>query len=234
MVAMKRIGLVGGISWVSTIDYYRYINEEVNRRLGDIHYADCIIYSLNFSDFQKTYTSGNWEQAYSYLLEASGNLEKAGAELILLCANTAHAVADRLSENIRLPIVHIVKETANEIKKVGLKKVGLIGTKFTMEMSFYRDKLSDAGIDTLIPESEESRDYIQHTLKVELGKGIFRKETKERYLEIVDDLIGRGAEGMVLGCTEIPMMIGQADLPVPVFDTTRIHALAAVDFAMSD
>jgi aspartate racemase len=231
---MKRIGLVGGISWVSTIDYYRHINEEVNRRLGDINYADCIIYSLNFGDFQKTYTSRNWEQAYRYLLDASENLEKAGAELILLCANTAHAVADRLKENIRLPIVHIAQETAMAIKKSGLKKVGLIGTKFTMEMSFYRDKLSEAGIDTIIPENEEWRNYIQHTLKVELGKGIFRKETKERYLEIVNDLIGQGAEGIVLGCTEIPMMIEQADLSVPVFDTTRIHALAAVDLAMSN
>lgn len=229
---MKRIGLVGGISWVSTMDYYRYINEEVNRRLGDINYADCIIYSLNFGDFQKTYTSGNWDLTHKYLLDACENLEKAGAELILLCANTAHAVADRLKENIRLPLVHIVQETAMEIKKIGVKKVGLLGTKFTMEMSFYRNQLGEEGIDTLIPESAELRDYIQHTLKMELGKGIFRKETKERYLETIGDLIERGAEGIVLGCTEIPMIIDQADVEVPIFDTAKIHAMAAVEFAM--
>ena len=230
---MKKIGIVGGISWVSTIDYYRFINEGINEKLGGIHFAECIIYSLNFNDFVSNNTANNWEATYQLLLEACQSLENSGADVIILGANTAHAVADRLEQNIRVPLIHIATETGNEIKKKGLKKVGLLGTKFTMEMDFYKSKLALSGIECIIPESQETRDFIQQTLKDELGKGIIKEETKKAYLVIIEELIKNGAEGIILGCTEIPMILSQEDVSVPVFDTTRIHSKAAVAFALA-
>jgi aspartate racemase len=231
---MKKLGLVGGMSWVSTVDYYRFINESVNARLGGLNYAECIIYSVNFNAFVSNNTAGKWDDTFRILLDACQNLEKAGAEAIVLCANTAHAVADRLEAEISLPIIHIVSETAAVIKEAGLRKVGLLGTKFTMEMDFYKDRLKALSIEPMIPATQEKRDFIQNTLRDELGKGIIREETKKGYLAIIDELIGQGAEGIILGCTEIPMIISQDDVPVPVFDTTRIHADAAVAFALSE
>ena len=230
---MKKIGLVGGISWVSTVDYYRYINEEVNEKLGGIKYAECIIYSINLHEFVNNNLSGNWDATYDLLLDASLNLEKSGAEAIVLCANTAHAIADRLEQNIHIPLIHIATATANEIKREGLVKVGLLGTKFTMEMDFYIAKLASEGIQAIVPQLQEDRDFIQNTLKDELGKGIVKEETKKRYLSIIDQLIESGAEGIILGCTEIPLLINQQDISVPAFDTTKIHARAAVEFALS-
>jgi aspartate racemase len=230
---MKKLGLVGGMSWISTIDYYRFINEGINEKLGGLNFAECIIYSVNFNDFVSNNTAGNWDATYEIILNACQNLEKSGAEAIVLCANTAHAIADRLEANFALPIIHIVTATADEIKKQGLKKVGLLGTKFTMEMDFYKDKLISLGVDPMVPESQETRDFIQQTLKDELGKGIILEETKERYVRIINDLIANGAEGIILGCTEIPMIISQKDVSVPVFDTTQIHSQAAVAFSLS-
>jgi aspartate racemase len=199
-----------------------------------LNYAECIIYSVNFNAFVSNNTAGKWDDTFRILLDACQNLEKAGAEAIVLCANTAHAVADRLEAEISLPIIHIVSETAAVIKEAGLRKVGLLGTKFTMEMDFYKDRLKALGIEPMIPATQEKRDFIQNTLRDELGKGIIREETKKGYLAIIDELIGQGAEGIILGCTEIPMIISQDDVPVPVFDTTRIHADAAVAFALSE
>jgi aspartate racemase len=230
---MKKLGLVGGCSWVSTVDYYRFINEGINQQLGGLNFAECIIYSLNFDDFQRNNTSNNWEATYQLIFNACESLQKSGAEAIVLCANTAHAVADRLEQSIPLPIIHIATVTANEIRKHGLRKVGLLGTKFTMEMDFYKDKLSEQGIISLIPEQQETRDFIQQTLKEELGRGIMREETKQAYLAIIEQLIANGAEGIILGCTEIPLLISQEDVAVPVFDTTKIHSRAAVEFALS-
>lgn len=230
---MKKIGLVGGISWVSTVDYYRYINEAVNEKLGGINYAECIIYSINFHEFVNNNLSANWDATYDLLLDACLNLEKSGAEAIVLCANTAHAVADRLEQNIHIPIIHIATATANEIKSEGLVKVGLLGTKFTMEMDFYISKLAKEGVQAIVPHLQEDRDFIQTTLKDELGKGIVKEATKKRYLSIIDQLIDNGAEGIILGCTEIPLLINQQDISVPAFDTTQIHARAAVEFALS-
>nr|WP_295930673.1 aspartate/glutamate racemase family protein [uncultured Dyadobacter sp.] len=230
---MKKLGLVGGMSWVSTIDYYRFINEEVNARLGGIYSAECIIYSVNFHEFVINNTAGLWDRTFELLLAACQNLEKSGAEGIVLCANTAHAVADRLEEHLSLPIIHIVTATAEAIHRKGLKKVGLLGTKFTMEMDFYKDKIRSLGVEPMIPESRETRDYIQETLRDELGKGIIKEETRREYLKIMDQLIAQGAEGIILGCTEIPMIISQPDVQVPVFDTTRIHSQAAVAFALN-
>ncbi|MCE7040932.1 aspartate/glutamate racemase family protein [Dyadobacter sp. CY312] len=231
---MKKIGLVGGISWTSTIDYYRLINEGVNNQFGGINFAECIIYSVNFNDFVTNNTSGNWDATYQLLYQACISLEKSGAEGILLCANTAHAVADQLQQNIGLPIIHIVDALAAEISRSGLNQIGLLGTKFTMEMDFYKDRLAQSGIKTLVPARSETRDYIQQTLKEELGKGIINPETKQSYLSIITQLVEDGAQGIVLGCTEIPMLISSNDVAGPVFDTTAIHAASAVDFMLAN
>ncbi|MBO9585759.1 MAG: aspartate/glutamate racemase family protein [Flavobacterium sp.] len=231
---MKKLGLVGGISWVSTIDYYRFINEGINEKLGGLVFAECIIYSLNFDDFQRNNTNGDWDASFKLLLKACKSLEKSGAEAIVLCANTAHAVSDRLEKEIALPIIHVVTATANEINKLGLKKVGLLGTKFTMEMDFYFDKLAENNIEAIVPFLQEDRDFIQKTLKEELGRGIISEQTKKAYLSIIDELIENGAEGIILGCTEIPLLLSQEDISVPAFDTTRIHSEAAVKFAVSE
>jgi aspartate racemase len=230
---MKKLGLVGGISWVSTIDYYRFINEGINEKLGGLNFAECIIYSLNFDDFQRNNTNNNWDATFELLLNACKSLEKSGAEAIVLCANTAHAVSDRLEKEIQLPIIHVATATANKINGQGLKKVGLLGTKFTMEMDFYFKKLAENNIEAIVPFLQEERDFIQQTLKEELGRGIIKEQTKRAYLSIIEKLIENGAEGIILGCTEIPMLISQEDVAVPVFDTTKIHSEAAVNFAVS-
>jgi aspartate racemase len=230
---MKKLGLVGGTSWVSTIDYYRLINEGVNERLGGLNYAELIIYSVNFNDFQRNNTAGNWDATYELLLDACKRVIRGGAEAIVLCANTSHAVADKLEAVLDVPIIHIVTATANEIKRLGLKKVGLMGTKFTMEMDFYKNILNENGIECIVPEPVEKRDAIQKTVKEELGRGIIKEETKQQYITYINEMIERGAEGIILGCTELPMILSQQDIKVPVFDTTQIHSKAAVDFILS-
>ena len=231
---MKKIGLVGGISWSSTLDYYRYINEEVNERMGGLNFAECIIYSVNFNYFQQYNAEYNWDATFKLLSEAAINLKKAGAEAIVLCANTAHIVADRIEEEVKLPLINIVTATAHAIQQKKLKKVGLLGTTYTMELDFYKDRLRANGIEPIIPANQSTRDYIEETLRYELGKGILNPATKSRYLGIIRQLIDEGAEGIILGCTEIPLLIKQEDVPVPVFDTTKIHSLAAVDFALKE
>lgn len=223
---MKKIGLVGGISWVSTLDYYRFINEGVNAKLGGLNAAECMIYSLNFGDVQ----AKGWENAYELLLNACESLKRSGAEGIVLCANTAHLFADKLQAAVSLPVIHIGAETAKAINKSGYKRVGLLGTRFTMEMDFYRNKLEEYGLEVLIPEAQETRDYIQYTVKEELGVGFINPETKARYMAIVETLVSRGAECIILGCTEIPMLISQKDFTIPAFDTAQIHSDAIVDF----
>lgn len=226
---MRKVGLVGGISWVSTIEYYKLINEGVNAALGGLNFAECMIYSVNFGDVQAT----GWDNAFGLLLNACEKLEKSGAEGIALCANTAHLFADQLQDKIKLPLIHIVEETAKTIQAKGLSKVGLLGTKFTMEMDFYSNKLKQHGIEVVIPDKEATREYIQYTVKEELGVGVISAETKEKYITIVQDLVSGGAEGIILGCTEIPMLLSQADFFIPVFDTTQIHANAIVSYITS-
>ncbi|PTT00702.1 aspartate racemase [Pedobacter sp. HMWF019] len=226
---MKKIGLVGGISWVSTMDYYKFINEGVNSKLGGLNFAECIIYSLNFGDIQ----ARGWNNSFDLLQTACESLERSGADGIVLCANTAHLFADELQAITQLPIIHIGVETAKAVKKEGLKKVGLLGTKFTMEMDFYRNKLEEYGLDVLIPEKQETRDYIQYTLKEELGIGFINPQTRDNYISITNELVKRGAECIILGCTEIPMLIGQSDFNIPIFDTTKIHSEAILEFIIS-
>ena len=226
---MKKIGLVGGISWVSTMDYYKFINEGVNSKLGGLNFAECVLYSLNFGDIQ----SVSWVNSFELLLNACESLKKSGVDSIVLCANTAHLFADKLQETIKMPIIHIGIETAKAVTKQGLNKVGLLGTKFTMEMDFYRNILEKFGLEVMVPEKQETRDYIQLTVKEELGTGYINNETKKNYITIANELIERGAECIILGCTEIPMLISQDDFKIPVFDTTKIHSQAIVEYIVS-
>lgn len=226
---MQKIGLIGGISWVSTLDYYKLINEGINEKLGGLNFAECVIYSLNFGDIQER----TWENSYELLLDACYSLKKSDVNAIALCANTAHLYADKLQAEIGLPFIHIGVATAIAVKQQGLKRVGLLGTKFTMELSFYKNKLEEYGLEVVIPQSREIRDYIQYTVKEELGRGIIRDETKLNYIDIVAGLVNSGAEGIILGCTEIPMLISQSDFSIPVFDTTKIHSQAIIEFALS-
>jgi aspartate racemase len=223
---MKKVGLVGGISWVSTIDYYKLINEGVNKKMGGLHFAECLIYSLNFGDVQEK----TWENSFELLLAACNSLKKSDVEAIALCANTAHLFASQLEEKVGLPFINIISETGKAVKQKGIKKVALLGTKFTMEMDFYRDKLNTFNVEAIIPYEQETRNYIQHTVKEELGRGIINANTKQAYINIINNLIKQGAEGIILGCTEIPMLVSQEDVEVPVFDTATIHANAIVDF----
>jgi len=228
---MKKLGLVGGISWVSTLDYYKLINLGINEQLGDLNFAECMIYSFNYQDIKNNNDSGNWGKTLQMLTKAAVSMKNGGAEAIVLCANTMHKIADELERDVQLPVIHIAKATAEAITERGLKKVGLLGTKFTMEESFFRDKLSDKGIDIVIPD-EADRKHIHWTIFEELGRNIIKPETKQFYIDVINKLVTEGAEGIILGCTEIPLLIGNDDVDTPLFDTTQIHAKAAVAFAL--
>jgi aspartate racemase len=230
---MRKIGLIGGISWVSTADYYKLINEGINEKMGGLNFSECLIYSFNYSDIKKNNETNNWDSTFKMLLKGCEFLKSGGAEAIVLCANTMHLIADRLKEAIDLPLIHIATATAVEIQKQEIKKVGLLGTKFTMELDFFTDKLKDKGIEAIIPESQEDKDFIHTTIFEELGRGLVTEETRKRYLEIANQLIKNGAEGIILGCTEIPLVIKPEDLSVPIFDTALIHSNAAVEFQLS-
>jgi aspartate racemase len=229
---MKTIGLIGGTGWVSSIEYYQFINREINRRLGGQQAARCILWSFNYGEIDVLINQKNdLESVYKMVRNAAEKLESCGADCILLCANTLHMYADRLRTEINIPLIHIAEATASEINKGGLSKVAVLGTKFTMEKDFYRSKLAESAIEMMVPGNED-REFIHNTILGELLKNILKPETKSRFLEIINDLILNGAEGIVLGCTEIPLLIKQEDVAVPVFDTTFIHSTAAVDFAL--
>ncbi|RED26520.1 aspartate racemase [Flavobacterium cutihirudinis] len=230
---MKKIGLIGGISWVSTADYYRLINEGINERMGGLNFSECLVYSFNYADIKKNNDANDWDLTFKMLLKGCEFLKSGGAEAIVLCANTMHLIADKLQEAIGIPLIHIAEATSAEIQKKDIKKVALLGTKFTMELDFFKDKLAANGIEAIIPENQEDKDFIHYTIFEELGRGLVTEETKKRYLEIADDLIKNGAEGIILGCTEIPLVIKPEDVSVPVFDTALIHSKAVVDFQLS-
>lgn len=229
---MKTLGLIGGTSWVSTVDYYRYINQLANERLGGLNFARILLYSVSFNEVKSLADAADWEKLGEFLSGIAGNLENAGAEAIVLCANTTHIVAEFIESRVKIPLVHITDSTAGEVLKQNLRRVALLGTKFTMDNDFYKKRLERYGIETIIPDDEE-RNFIHASIFEELGKDIFTVETKQKYLEIIENLRRRGAEGVILGCTEIPLLLKPEDCPVPSFDTTLIHARYAVDFALS-
>jgi aspartate racemase len=228
---MKILGLIGGISWVSTLDYYKLINLGINKQLGDLNFAECMIYSFNYQDIKNNNDSGNWDKTLQMLSKAATGMKNGGAEAIVLCANTMHKIADRLEQNVQLPVIHIAKVTADAIVEKGVKKIGLLGTKFTMEEPFFRDKLTERGIDIVIPDDPD-RAHIHYTIFEELGRNIVKPESKQFYIDVINRLIEQGAEGVILGCTEIPLLISAEDVDIPLFDTTKIHADAAVRFAL--
>ena len=230
---MKTLGLIGGTSWVSTIDYYRIINQQINDRLGGLNAARLILYSLNYEEFKPPPDPKDWDVTAQGLTNIAKKLEAVGAECIILCANTPHMAADIIQKNIAVPLIHIAEETSKEIMKNNLTTIGLIGTRFTMEQSFFKERLSKNGIRTIIPEKDE-RDYIHNTIFNELARGIFTDGIKNHYLQIMDDLMQKGAGGIILGCTEIPMLLKPGDCKMKTFDTTLIHATAAVDFALAN
>ena len=223
--------MIGGTGWVSSVDYYKLINQEVNNRLGGLQAAKCILYSINYAEIDAFNKKNDLEGVYHLLKEAAEKLKVSGVEGLMLMANTTHMFATRLEEEINLPIIHIGEATALAIKKKEFSKVALLGTRFTMEMDFYREKLEDQGIEMMIPDKVD-REFIHESIMGELLKNIFSPETKQRFLNIINSLVKDGAQAVVLGCTEIPLLITQEDLEVPVFNTTEIHAMAAVDFAL--
>lgn len=230
---MKTIGLIGGTGWVSTLEYYRLINEETNKWLGGLNAARCIIYSFNYADINECNLREDHDGVYKLVLDAAIKLKNASADCLVLCANTLHQYVEQLNEEVKLPIIHIADATAAEIQKHELTTIGLLGTKFTMEMDFYTKRLSSAEINSLVPEKPE-RLFIHNTIMGELLKEIFKPESKKRFLEIINDLEKKGAQGIVLGCTEIPLLIKQEDTHLLVFNTLKIHAKAAVEFAIKD
>lgn len=228
---MKTIGLIGGLSWLSTIDYYRLLNEMVNERLGGIEAGKIIIYSVNFGEIKTLTEADRWDEIEQLMCKAARKLEQAGADCLLIGANTMHRIADAIQATVNIPILHVAEEAGKEITKKGLTKVALLGTKYTMQLDFYKNKLAALGIETIIP-GEEAIGFINHAIYNEMGKGLFLPETKARFLAIIDQLTKEGAQGIILGCTEIPILVKQEDCSVLLFDTTRIHSAAAVDFAL--
>jgi aspartate racemase len=231
---MKTIGLIGGMSWESSAEYYRIINETVKAKLGGLHSAKSVMVSVDFAEIERLQTLGKWPEAGQAMIAAARSLEKAGADFVVLCTNTMHISADEIQASIGVPFLHIADATAREIKKKGLRKVGLLGTHYTMEQDFYKGRLvREYGLEVIIPDAEE-REIVHRVIFDELVLGDIRPESKARYLEIIRRLAENGAEGIILGCTEIGSLIHSEDCPEPLFDTTKIHAAAAVEFALAE
>jgi len=228
---MKTIGLLGGMSWESTALYYQQINKMVHRKLGKLHSAKVIINSVDFEEIAALQAKGLWQEAGAYLAEQALNLEKAGADCILVCTNTMHKVAVEIEDSITVPFLHIADATAKEILNKNITKVALLGTAFTMEQEFYKARLRDHGIDVIIP-NEADRKIVHRIIYEELCLGVINPDSQQQYIAIVERLIAEGAQGIVLGCTEICMLIGELKFSVPLFDTTTIHAKEAVSFAL--
>ncbi len=229
---MKTIGLIGGTSWESTVEYYRIINEGVRQRLGEHYSAMIFMYSFNFAPIASHSAKNEWNEIERMMVWAGHKLEKAGADFIVLCANTLHKIVPAMEQEIGIPILHIADAMAQKIRERGMKKLGLIGTRFTMEEDFYRSRLKEYfDIDTLIPEKDD-RDMIHHIIYHELATGSAGEASRKKFLKVIGKLSEQGAEGVILGCTEIPLIVCQEDTPVPLFNTTAIHAEAAVNMAI--
>ena len=230
---LKTIGLIGGMSWESSMTYYKVINETVKNRLGGLHSAKCIMYSVDFYEIEKCQADGNWEKSGEILGEAAYNLEKAGADFIVICTNTMHKVINQIKERISIPVLHIAEMTAEKILEKKMKNIALLGTKYTMEQDFYKSKLIEKGINVIIPDKNDI-EIINNVIYDELCLGIINPESKTKYLEIVKTLKQKGAEGIILGCTEIGLLIKNEDTDVPLFDTALIHAEQAAIYSIKD
>lgn len=229
---MKTIGLIGGMSWESSLEYYRLINQAVREQLGGYHSAECVLYSVDFAPIEEMQRQGLWEETAEILAEAARAVERAGAEFFLLCTNTMHKVAGEVEAAVEIPLMHIADATASRIGEERIRTVGLLGTRFTMEEPFYRGRLSEEhDLDVLVPEPDD-QELVHRVIFEELVHGVVRAPSRQRYLEVTGRLAARGAEGIILGCTEIGMLLEAGDGPVPLFDTTRIHAEAAVAYAL--
>ena len=229
---MRALGLIGGMTWHSTVDYYRLINQGVQERLGGSHSAEILMRSVDFGPVEDLQNRGDWESMGRLMAGAARRLEEVGAEAIVICANTMHRLADDVTAAVGIPLLHIADATAAAVKNRNIETVGLLGTRYTMELDFYRGRLeAKHGLTVLVPD-EPGRTVVHDVIYKELAHGIVRPESREAYVSVIRDLVKRGAEGVILGCTEIPMIIGAKESPVPVFDTTAIHAAAAVDFAL--
>ncbi|HBV85113.1 aspartate/glutamate racemase family protein [Desulfosporosinus sp.] len=228
---MKTIGLIGGMSWESTSEYYRIINQEVKQRLGGLHSAKCVLYSVDFGEVESYQRNGEWHKAAQRLSDAARSLEAAGAEFIVICTNTMHKVADEIQAGISIPLLHIADITAREVLSQGVKTIGLLGTSYTMEQDFYKSRLEAQGIKVLIPK-ETDRVIVNSVIYEELCLGKINDESRSNYKRIIEDLIEHGAEGIILGCTEIGLLVKSQDSTVPLYDTTLVHAIGAVNFAL--
>lgn len=220
---MKTIGLIGGMSWESTVTYYQVINETIKKQLGGLHSAKCILYSVDFDEIEKYQASGEWDKSADVLSEAAQALERAGADYIVICTNTMHKVAPEIGRRIHIPILHIADMTAAELQKQGIKKVGLLGTKYTMRQDFYKNILIEQGIEVVIPNDADV-DVVNRIIYDELCLGKISEQSKDIYLDIIMKLAQDGAQGIILGCTEIGLLVRQSDTDIPLFDTTLIHA----------
>ncbi|OKS87628.1 aspartate/glutamate racemase family protein [Mucilaginibacter polytrichastri] len=228
---MKTIGLIGGMSWESSVLYYQLINRKVNQLLGGVHSGKSVMVTVDFEDIAHLQRQGDWDILAEKMIDAAKALQSAGADMVLICANTMHKVSAEVASSIDIPLLHIGDVTAEAIKKQGLKKIGLLGTKYTMEQNFIKDRIQNQGIEVIIPE-EADREIIHNVIYSELAKGIVSDDSRKAYLTIMDKLVANGAEGIILGCTEIGMLIKVTDTPIPIFDTTTIHAGKAVELAL--
>lgn len=228
---MKTIGMLGGMSWESTLEYYRILNEETARRLGGLSSAPVLVHSVNFAELHSLLELEEWECIAAHLGWLGRGLRLAGADFLLICTNTMHRVAEEISLCADLPVLHIGDATGAAVRRAGLGRVGLLGTLPTMEQEFMRDRLAAQGLEVLVPEQQD-RDLVHRIIFDELCRGELRDESRAQYLRIIEQLRSQGAEGVILGCTEIPLLVRQADVDLPLFDTTRLHALAAVDLAL--
>ena len=229
---MKTIGMIGGMSWESSLEYYRIINETVKERLGGLHSARSLMYSVDFAEVETLQHAGRWLEAGEMMTDAALYVERGGADFIVLCTNTMHKSVEAMQKSLHIPILHIADATAEVVKARGLHKVGLLGTRFTMEEDFYKGRLQQKyGLEVLIPD-RDTRDIIHAVIYDELCIGEIRRTSKADFVRSMDQLVARGAEGIILGCTEIGLLVSQTDSPLPLFDTTRLHALAAVDLAI--
>ncbi|HYN73133.1 MAG TPA: aspartate/glutamate racemase family protein [Nakamurella sp.] len=228
---MRTIGLLGGMSWESSAEYYRMANELVRDRLGGLHSARLVLLSVDFADVEALQVAGRWEEAGALLADAASRVEAAGADLLVLCTNTMHKVADQVAAAVDIPLVHLADATADAVRRAGLDVVGLLGTAFTMEQAFYRDRLAAHGLTVLVP-GDADRATVHRVIYDELCLGVVSEQSRAAYVAVIERLAAAGAQGVILGCTEIELLIGPQDSPVPVFPTTRVHVQAAVDLAM--